>query len=298
MKAALRLLASLAALGLVFAFVDRQPVLAALRDLPASLIVLAVLLTAVQIALAAWRWRYTASKLGLPLPYSLAFTECYAASAINQLLPGGVLGDVARAWRQANRVEARGAAIRSVVFERSMGQLALVLATALAWMLQAPWASSPLVIGIGIFALVVALTVAALVFAVRRSAQRWTWARDTVSDLQRAWWPARVLAMQLAISWLLLASIVLLFLLAARAAGAQAPMIVLAPLLLNALLAMAIPFGFAGWGLREGAAALSWSAAGLDASQGVAASISYGLLTLIGSLPGLLALLRLRSLAR
>ena len=90
----------------------------------------------------------------------------------------------------------------------------------------------------------------------------------------------------------------LLFLLSARAAGAQAPAIVLVPLLLNALLAMALPFGFAGWGLREGAAALSWSIAGLDAAQGVAASISYGVLTLIGSLPGLLALLRLRAATR
>ena len=294
MKAALRLLASLAALALVLAFVDTRQVLAALRDLPASLIVLALLLTAVQIALAAWRWRYTASKLGLPLSYSLAFTECFAASAINQLLPGGVLGDVARAWRQANRVDARAAAIRSVIFERSMGQLALVLATAFAWALQPRWASSRIALGVGVFALIVA----ALVFALRRYSQRWSWLRETQSDLLRAWWPARVLAMQLAVSWLLLASIVLLFLLAARAVGAQAPAMVLVPLLLNALLAMALPFGFAGWGLREGAAALSWSAAGLDASQGVAASISYGVLTLIGSLPGLLALLRLRSVAR
>ena len=294
MKAALRLLASLAALALVFAFVDARQVLAALRTLPASLIALALPLTAVQIALAAWRWRLTASKLGLRLPYALAFTECYAASAINQLLPGGVLGDVARAWRHANRVETRGAAIRAVVFERGMGQLALVLATALAWTLQPRWASSRLALAVGALVLIVA----ALVFALRRYARRWPWLRETAADLRRAWWPARVLALQLAISWLLLASIVLLFLLAARAAGAQAPTIVLAPLLLNALLAMALPFGFAGWGLRESAAALSWSIAGLDAAQGVAASISYGVLTLIGSLPGLLALLRLRSAAR
>lgn len=294
MKAALRLLASLAVLALVFAFVDTGPVLAAVRSLPVWLIALAVPITALQIALAAWRWRYTAARLGLRLPYALAFTECYAASAINQLLPGGVLGDVARAWRHAHRVETRGAAIRAVLFERGMGQLALLLATAFAWMLQPQGATSRLALGAGALVLIVA----ALVFALRRYAHSWPWLRETASDLRRAWWPARVLALQLAISWLLLASIVLPFLLAARAAGAQAPAIVLVPLLLNALLAMALPFGFAGWGLREGAAALSWSIAGLDAAQGVAASIGYGVLTLIGSLPGLLALLRLRSATR
>lgn len=293
MKAVLRLLASLAALALVFAFVDIGQVLAALRTLPVSLIALAVPLTAVQIALAAWRWRITASKLGLRLPYALAFTECYAASAINQLLPGGVLGDVARAWRHANRVDTRGAAIRAVLFERSMGQLALLLATAFAWMLQPHGISSRFALGAG----ALAVCVAVLAVVLRRYAQRWPWLRETAHDLRRAWWPARVLTLQLAISWLLLASIVLLFLLAARAAGAQAPAIVLVPLLLNALLAMALPFGFAGWGLREGAAALSWSIVGLDAAQGVAASIGYGVLTLIGSLPGLLAL-RLRAATR
>lgn len=294
MKAALRFFASLAALALVFAFVDTGQVLSALRSLPVSLIALAVPLTALQIALAAWRWRNTASKLGLRLPYALAFTECYAASAINQLLPGGVLGDVARAWRHANRVDTRGAAIRAVLFERSMGQLALLLATAFAWMLQPQGISSRLALGAG----ALALSLAVLAVVLRRHARRWPWLRDTAHDLRRAWWPAHVLALQLAISWLLLASIVLLFLLAARAAGAQAPAIVLVPLLLNALLAMALPFGFAGWGLREGAAALSWSVAGLDAAQGVAASLSYGVLTLIGSLPGLLALLRLRATTR
>jgi hypothetical protein len=47
----------------------------------------------------------------------------------------------------------------------------------------------------------------------------------------------------------------------------------------------------AGWGIREGAAALIWHAAGLDVAEGVAISISYGVVVLLSSLPGALMLL-------
>ncbi|AMO36752.1 hypothetical protein [Thauera humireducens] len=46
------------------------------------------------------------------------------------------------------------------------------------------------------------------------------------------------------------------------------------------------------WGLREGAAALLWAAAELDVAQGVAISISYGLVVLLSTLPGAWVLAR------
>ena len=52
------------------------------------------------------------------------------------------------------------------------------------------------------------------------------------------------------------------------------------------LLSMVIPLTVAGWGIREGAAALLWPMAGLPAEQGVALSVGYGALVLVSSLPG------------
>ena len=49
---------------------------------------------------------------------------------------------------------------------------------------------------------------------------------------------------------------------------------------------MLLPISIAGWGVREGVAALLWAAAGLSAVEGVAISAAYGLLILISSLPG------------
>lgn len=289
MKRLLRLGVSAALLVAVFVLVDREHVFAALRQLPPALLLLALVLAAVQIALAAARWSYTAARLGVPLRFMRAFAECYAASFINQVLPGGVLGDVSRAWRHARAVDARGAAVRAVVFERVMGQLALVLATLLAWLAQPQLLTLPLLQAL----LVVALVLSPAAVWLRRR-RRAGWLADTLRDLRRAWWPPAVLLRQLLLSWLLLATLLPVYVLAARSAGVQASLPVLLPLLLSTLLAMAIPLGFAGWGWREGAAALAWTAAGLDPAQGVAASMLYGVLALAGSLPGALLLIRLR----
>ena len=141
--------------------------------------------------------------------------------------------------------------------------------------------------------LVVALVLLLAAVWLRRR-RRAGWLADTLRDLRRAWWPPAVLLRQLLLSWLLLATLLPVYVLAARSAGVQASLPVLLPLLLSTLLAMAIPLGFAGWGWREGAAALAWTAAGLDPAQGVAASMLYGVLALAGSLPGALLLIRLR----
>ena len=95
---------------------------------------------------------------------------------------------------------------------------------------------------------------------------------------------------------MLLASVVVLagnlatFVVAARAAGATAPIATLLPLMLLALLAMALPLNVGGWGPREGACAWAFAAAGLGAAQGVTVAVVYGLLTFVASTPGLAVL--------
>jgi len=76
------------------------------------------------------------------------------------------------------------------------------------------------------------------------------------------------------------------FVLAARTAGAAASMTRLLPLGLLALLAMAVPLNFAGWGPREGVTAWAFGAAGLTATLGVSTAVTYGVLVLVASLPG------------
>ena len=56
------------------------------------------------------------------------------------------------------------------------------------------------------------------------------------------------------------------------------------------LLTMLIPVTVAGWGVREGAAAVLWGIVGLTSVDGVAISITYGFLVLLSTLPGMVVL--------
>ena len=90
------------------------------------------------------------------------------------------------------------------------------------------------------------------------------------------------LLVQLATSTVIVASYVAAYLLAARAVGVETPLLTLAPLVAPVLLSMLLPLSIGGWGVRETAAAAIWSVAGLAASDGVAISVAYGLVVLVG----------------
>jgi glycosyltransferase 2 family protein len=77
-----------------------------------------------------------------------------------------------------------------------------------------------------------------------------------------------------------------LFVVAARLAGSEASIGALLPLLMLALLVMGLPLNVGGWGPREAVTALAFGAAGLGATQGLTAAVVYGVLSLIGCLPG------------
>ena len=299
-----RLAASLGLMAALLFWLEPQTLAAAFAAPEPIWLLAALALSFPQVALSAWRWRLTANRLGAPLRFGEALREYYVATFLNQILPGGVMGDAARAWRHArlSRTEAMEgapvglAAWHAVLIERASGQLALllvVLATLLvsselqtaSVRLFAPPAddSNPSVLLA--LALLLALVGMALwrgrghVARFRRAVQEALLARD-------------VFLRQLIASLLIVASYVGVYLCCMRMIGVDTPLATAAPLVPWVLLAMACPLSIAGWGVREGAAALVWQAAGLDPAQGVAISISYGVVILLASLPGALLLLR------
>lgn len=299
-----RLAASLGLMAALLFWLEPQTLAAAFAAPEPIWLVAALALSFPQVALSAWRWRLTANRLGAPLRFGEALREYYVATFLNQILPGGVMGDAARAWRHArlSRTEAMEgapvglAAWHAVLIERASGQLALlgvVLATQLvsselqtaSVRLFAPSAgdSNPSVL------LALALLLALLGVALWRG-------RGHVARFRRAVQEALlardVFLRQLIASLLIVASYVGVYLCCMRMIGVDTPLATAAPLVPWVLLAMAIPLSIAGWGVREGAAALVWQAAGLDPAQGVAISISYGVVILLSSLPGALMLLR------
>ena len=263
-------------------------------------VVLALAVSVAQVALSAWRWRFTSRCLGLSLKMKAAVREYYLATFLNQCLPGGVLGDVNRAWRHGSGSGERRASLHAVMIERLSGQLAMfaVAFSAAFWLaaqhpdlraLGSDWRAGTWV--------AVLLLVVGAILAVVFGGQVWRRVRDYLMalgrDIYRGLLSPRVLPLQIASSLLVVATYLGVFWLLAFSAhdGSQGGLTVMQTLTLLALcslllLAMVVPLTVAGWGVREGAAAVLWPLAGLPAEQGVALSVGYGLTVLLSSLPG------------
>ena len=84
-------------LGLAWWF-DLNSVVARLVAMRPGWVALALGLSVIQVAVLAWRWRFTARRLGVGLSFVEAWREYYLSIFLNQVLPGGVMGDVSRAW--------------------------------------------------------------------------------------------------------------------------------------------------------------------------------------------------------
>lgn len=249
--------------------------------------------------LSAWRWRLVAQGLSIRLPLGRAVSDYYRALFLNAALPGGVLGDVHRAVRHGQETGDVGRGVRAVVLERTAGQLVLIAAgagilltlpsPALAGTRQLAHRLPTTPLAAAALAAVCGLTVAVAV-TLRRSpgTSRWRRAvRTALAEarlglLARRSWPGVVFS-----SVAVLVGHLGMFLLAARAAGSTAPLAELVPLMVLALLAMALPLNVGGWGPREGVTAWGFGAAGLGAAQGLSVAVVYGVLTFAASLPGI-----------
>jgi uncharacterized membrane protein YbhN (UPF0104 family) len=240
----------------------------------------------------AWRWRRIARGLGVGLPLRTAILAYYRSQFLNTALPGGVLGDVHRGLVHGRDTGETGRALRSVAWDRVIGQVVqIVITLGVLLVFPSPFRSS--VPGLAA-ALAAVLLLVVLVGRFRPGNRPPRWARvvrAARADLRtgllaRGSWPGIGLASAGAVT-----GYVATFLVAARTAGATVPTTRLLPLALFVLVATAIPANVAGWGPREGAAAWSFAAAGLGADQGVATAVVYGVIVLVASLPGAVVLL-------
>ena len=102
---------------------------------------------------------------------------------------------------------------------------------------------------------------------------------------ERAW------LLHTALSVAIVGSYIAMFMVASAAVGAPLPALAAVTAIPLGLLTMLIPATIAGWGARETAAASLWPLFGYTASDGVAASILYGLMALAGATPGLIVVI-------
>ncbi|WP_394131664.1 lysylphosphatidylglycerol synthase transmembrane domain-containing protein [Marinobacter nauticus] len=292
-------------LGLVLVFVDTDKLAVRLAMVPPAIILAVFVVSLIQIALSAWRWRYTANRLGVAMDFGFAFREYYLAGFLNQVLPGGVMGDVNRAWRHsrsAKRLQ-QLAIVHAVVLERLSGQLvlvpvALIAVSGLWWTGQfnSQFGDAGVSLNLGYWLILPALAVLGvlLVSMTGFGARFRRYVRRLGGDMRRAFLGWRNALVQVGTSVLVFLTYMAVFVSMATGMGLLAdgtPWLLLVALCPLLLLAMVVPVTVSGWGVREGVAAILWPLAGLPAEQGVALSVGYGAAVFLVSLPGALALL-------
>lgn len=291
----LRLAVTVILLGLLWQAIDGPAALSLLLQADALWLVAAVLALSAQTLLSALRWRVTSHALGHPIPLWRAVREYYLSQIVNQSLPGGVLGDAGRAVRARHGAGLKRAG-QAVVFERLAGQLVLFAVTAIAVLLV--WVA-PLGLTLPDWVLrVCAVTLVVLVLvagAIRVFSRGETAANRHVRDWLDAFAMSvlapTVLPRQALLSLGTTALNLLAFALCARATGTVMPVMAVMIVVPLILFTMLIPISISGWGLREGAAAALFPVFGATSTEGFAASLAFGLMFLLSTLPGIVVLL-------
>jgi hypothetical protein len=271
----LRLAAGVTVLWFLGRLVGAAPFEDGLRAVTWPAVVAAVTLTALTTVCSAWRWRVVARALGAGIGLPGAVGAYYRSLFLNSVLPGGVLGDVHRAVTHGRRAGDVVRGLRAVGWERLWGQV-IQAVVAVVVLLTLPSPVRPAL---------------PYVLVVRRAARRGRprlarAARAVSADMRRGLlardvWPQLTLA-----SVLVVAGHTATFVIAARVAGCTAPLGELVALLMVVQIAVVIPLSIGGWGLREGAAAWAFAAAGLGAAAGVTVATLYAVLMLAAVAPG------------
>jgi uncharacterized membrane protein YbhN (UPF0104 family)/phosphatidylglycerophosphate synthase len=273
---------------------DSKRVIAQLQSVDTRWLWVAFAINVVQLALLGLRWSRVASMLGFRLSWVKATTEYALSTLTNQVLPSGVAGDGLRALRHAKSSDrSLLSVLEALALDRLSGQIGV-------WLIVL--AGAPLIIRAGIIDLhrleLGTVLLVGLALVLWQIGARWRHSRAPVLRTQQWLRKAaecllspRNAAVHLPLSLLLVACSLLQLYVASRALGLELPLLHLFWLGPLILVASTVPSFFGGWGIREGASALLFGAAGLSQSTGVAVSMVYGTFALVSSVPGLLVVL-------
>jgi uncharacterized protein (TIRG00374 family) len=294
---------SVVSAGLLWALFSIYDVGAAFRRIAAIdplWIIAAFAAFAATVFVAAARWRVVLRTLGVKVSVISLSVLVIIAVFFNQTLPSNLGGDAMRVWRLFRRGAGLQRAIGSVLLDHvvSVVGLALLVLIALPWVMNLI-ADKAIVVALVLMVVAILIGLGVLLLLDR--------AAPFMTRMLPAWLlPARLLevVMQLSadartvflrrrvvVPLLLLAvgtHLVAVMTMVALAYGLGITVdfgafVVLVP---PAVLASLVPLSFAGWGVREGAMVALLGSIGIVPEEALALSVAFGVLYLIGSLPG------------
>ncbi|WP_372574990.1 lysylphosphatidylglycerol synthase transmembrane domain-containing protein [Ruegeria jejuensis] len=273
----IKLAVSVGCLAALLWWTNPAEVLARLRGADVTWTLLSLLAVTAATFLMASRWKVTAGAFGIRFSYLFALREYYLAQLINSVLPGGVAGDVARAFRARGAADLTSAA-QSVMAERLLGQIAILGLMFAGFAVALLMPGGPAWTRLGWIVLMVLAGCGVVTWVVSRRDH--AMGRFMQMILRLIGRP--VILLHGAITTLCL---IFGFYACARATGTVIPAEAWATLIPLVLCAMMVPLSVGGWGWREGAAAALFPIIGAPSSAGIATGITYGVVIFVAALP-------------
>ena len=287
-----RVLFAIVLLVLLWLLVDGEQAIQLIISADLLWLALAAIALVMQIVFSALRWRLTASQLGVKLAKKTAVREYFLSQAVNQTLPGGVIGDAARAFRSRSQA---GLVVsgQAVFLERMAGLVLLVAVMFLAFGLTSglgviDWPVW-LLLALGMFlAIAIVLVVAFWVVNKTSSGKIKQGLSSIINATKVALLAPAVRWKQLLLSLATVITNIAGFTFVSWAIGSELSFVASLALVPLILLAMLIPLTISGWGVRESAAVILFPLVGLSGVEGLASSFAFGLLSLAVTAPGVI----------
>ena len=258
-------------------------------------ILLIIFLSFIQYMISAYRWMYISRFTNLDINFFYSLKFYYISSFMNNILPGGIVGDIFRIYHSADNkkeILRMGKSFQSVIFERLSGQLMLfaffIVSLTLYFLVngkyQAFWY---LVIPTIIIFFICNKILAKKTAEISNSRQ--------ISKNFLRIFSGEIFWKHFFLSFFVVSSYILIYIISAISLGLDIDylaFLVFSPII---LFSMTLPISIGGWGVREVTALVVSLLLGLSASASISVSIIYGLLNLLCSLPGLYFFISLRS---
>lgn len=292
---AVKIAVSALLLWFLFATYDISDAMGRLGRLVPGFLFLAVAAEMVSIVLATWRWVLILRAINIGLDFLKALPIVFIALFFNQILPSNLGGDVMRVWRLFQHGSDLVNAIGSVILDRVVALLGLVILVSACLPFVSLLTDDPVLPRV--LMAIIAATLGGLAFLmVFERALPWMQRflppavlknlSAVAHDARKYFLNPAASVPGTAISVVNHVVTVTVFFALAQALridiGFGECLVLIPPVVLLSML----PISLAGWGVREGAMVAALGFVGVPPAQALALSITFGILYAVTSLPG------------
>jgi uncharacterized membrane protein YbhN (UPF0104 family) len=285
---------------LSFSKIDSAHAFALLKTLHPGVVAAAIALLLLQHVFGGMRFHQLLVQLRTPVSKFAALGNIFVGFFFSQVFISFIGGDAIRVWRLVDAKVPVASAFKSVLFDRVLGFVSLIILIMLCIPALFHIVTDPAMRTSLLLTVLVGILGTLVFLFMHRLPQNWQRWRvfQIASDISSM--ALSISGRYAAISYLLFLSLliqvsnVVAIYVIALGLGIQANFIDLLVLIPPVMLLAILPISYAGWGVREGSMALALGMVGVHAEQSVAISICFGLCMIASGLPGAILWLRTR----